>query len=48
MILSVLLALRPRQTETGIRPPYGGLVGSECASTPENGLIPVEYSCKRP
>jgi hypothetical protein len=48
MALSVFFALRPHQTDTGIKPPYGGLIGSKCAAIPDNGQMPPEYSCERP
>jgi hypothetical protein len=46
--LSVFFALRPHHIDTGVRPPYGGLIGSKCATTPDNGQMPLEYSCERP
>jgi hypothetical protein len=46
--LSVFFALRPRHIDTGVRPPYGGLIGSKCAAAADNGQIPVEYSARGP
>jgi hypothetical protein len=47
MALTVFVALRPHQTETTVGRPYGGLIADQCAATPDNGLIPVEYGCGR-
>jgi hypothetical protein len=48
MALSAFLALRPHQTETMIKPPYGGLISDHCAAIPDNGLMPAEYACEQP
>jgi hypothetical protein len=46
--VSVFFALRPHHDDKGIRPPIAGLIGSQCAIAPENGLIPVEQTCETP
>jgi hypothetical protein len=39
---------RPHHDDKGDRQPRAGLIGNQCAATPDNGEIPTEYSCEKP
>jgi hypothetical protein len=45
--LSILLVFRPHHDGRVSSPPYTGLIGDQCAATPDTPAIPVEYSCKK-
>ncbi len=45
--LSIFFAFRPHQHLSGIQPPLGTLVATECIAHPETGAIPPEYSCEK-
>jgi hypothetical protein len=45
--LSIFVVFRPHHDGRVSSPPYTGLIGDQCAATPDTPLIPVEYSCKK-
>jgi len=46
--LAGFFVFRPHHDDKGDRRPRAGLIGNQCAATPDNGEIPTEYSCEKP
>jgi hypothetical protein len=46
--LSVFFVFQVHYGDAAIRPPYAGLIGNQCAATPDSGQIPTEYTCEGP
>jgi hypothetical protein len=46
--LAGFFVFHPDHDDKGSRRPRAGLIGNQCAATPDNGEIPTEYSCEKP
>jgi len=46
--LTAFFVFRPHHNDKGSPPLRAGLIGNQCAATPDNGQMPTESACEKP